>query len=464
MFASAKRAERDGGDHRRASSSSLLPIVSHNTTHNHSASSRLPHSSTTPSRHITCALPTRRAGAFVLFPSCLMAALVWLLIHLFFASASGGSTSAIPASSSSLADLALEKVLADSAQIFGLFPAPPSSQKKPPNKTSDRANWMSNLPDATPLTRLNIPGTHDSATWNFSRATQASIPYDADADVVADPAIYRCQRASIAAALGAGVRFFDLRYGLDPATRRGLVFFHREALLSAQANVEGVLFAFYAWLAAHPSEVVLLSFQYEGAKGRASPDDAPVAHALLVAALTGPAARMFIHQGRDVLPLLGDARGRVVLVRRFEGDGEGELQVPGIQLPPSRWPDNGRSFAIVYNEPRNLSAYVEDYYEPNDLPASLAQNVTANIEAKMQAVEAHLHMAAAADGDAGGGNGESLFITFASAEHTSNELPLTPEIMALGNGSEITPGGGVNVRLAEVLRGEGLRGRRVGIV
>ncbi|KAK3333172.1 PLC-like phosphodiesterase [Cercophora scortea] len=400
-----------------------------------------------------------------------MAALVWLLIHLFFASATG-STSGIPSSSSSssLADLALQKILADSAQVFGPFP--------PPSSKGNRAEWMSSLPDSTPLSHLNIPGTHDSATWNFSRATQASIPYDTDAaHAVADPAIYRCQRSSMAAALDAGVRFFDLRYGLDPATRLDLVFFHREALLSAQATVEGMLFAFYAWLAAHPTEVVLLSFQYEGGKGRPpsanATADAQAAHALLVAALTSPAARLYIHQARNVLPLLGEARGKVLLIRRFEDTDDNEvLQLPGIHLPPSRWPDNGKSFAITFNPARNMSAYIEDYYEPNDLPEPLAQNVTANIEAKMQAVEAHLRMAAAdadADADADAGkeedsSGRSLFITFASAEHTSNERPLTPEIMALGNGSEVTPRGGVNVRLAEVLKGDGLKGRRVGIV
>lgn len=52
--------------------------------------------------------------------------------------------------SSALADLALEKVLRDAAPIFGIY-----------NQTTrtNTSEWMKNIPDDTPIVRMNIPGT-----------------------------------------------------------------------------------------------------------------------------------------------------------------------------------------------------------------------------------------------------------------------------------------------------------------
>ncbi len=113
--------------------------------------------------------------------------------------------------SSFLADQALSKVLQDGSQIFGV---------SEDGNSSSTATWMRRYPDWTPLVHLNIPGTHESATWNFSEATRASINPDAG---VGDPALYRCQGRSLADALNAGIRLFDLRYALDPTDAR-LVF------------------------------------------------------------------------------------------------------------------------------------------------------------------------------------------------------------------------------------------------
>ncbi|KAJ7815694.1 hypothetical protein B0H14DRAFT_2846620 [Mycena olivaceomarginata] len=34
---------------------------------------------------------------------------------------------------------------------------------------------MRNYPDATKLVHMTLPGTHDSATWNYTQATQDSL-------------------------------------------------------------------------------------------------------------------------------------------------------------------------------------------------------------------------------------------------------------------------------------------------
>jgi len=85
---------------------------------------------------------------------------------------------------------------------------------------------MSRYPDEMLLVHMNIPGSHESATWNFSQATKDSLRQDTD---VQEPEVYRCQSKSILDLLEMGVRFFDLRYAVDP-TFTDLVFWHNEAL------------------------------------------------------------------------------------------------------------------------------------------------------------------------------------------------------------------------------------------
>ncbi|KAK3939898.1 PLC-like phosphodiesterase [Diplogelasinospora grovesii] len=349
--------------------------------------------------------------------------------------------------SPSLADLALQKVLSDSSQIFGV----PSHYNT--TTATTYSTWMRRLPDSTLLTSINIPGTHESATWNFSRSTRDSLPTNTNpANNVFDAAYYRCQSRSIFDALNAGIRFFDLRYALDPTFTR-LVFWHNAALMSGITTVEDVLFSFYAWLDAHPSETVILSFQYEGSTQPGASNDITV-QTLLFQTLTSSAARRYISQTKDQLPTtLGEARGKIILFRRFDSVYDDHL--PGLHLSPGQWPDNGKDFALVYNTPRNLTAYVEDYYEPDDL---VNQNASTNIAAKLAAVQSHLGKAT---GGGGQGYEDGLFITFASAEHNVNDPPVTPETMAVGNTTLHAPQG-VNQQLVPMLRG--MKGQRVGII
>ena len=107
----------------------------------------------------------------------------------------------------------------------------------------------------------------------------------------------------------------------------------------------------------------------------------------------------------------------------------------------------------------NLSAQIEDYYEPNDLPDG--STAAENVDAKIEAVEGNLRLAAARGGDRK--EGERLFITFTSAENNANRPAVTPNIMALGNGTVLTPDGGVNGRLVREVFPT-LRGKVLGVL
>lgn len=173
---------------------------------------------------------------------------------------------------SGLDSLALGKVLAEAKPIFGQYT----------NTQTRTSTWMSNYPNDTKLVHMNIPGTHDTATWNYSVATQQSLKHVTDlvSDVNQPPEWFRCQDRSIIDMLDAGIRAFDLRYAQD-VTNSTLVFWHGPALQSQTATVEDVLFGFYRWLDDHPSEVLFLSFQYEGNEAMKNVDNEEVSCILL---------------------------------------------------------------------------------------------------------------------------------------------------------------------------------------
>ncbi|ROV98392.1 hypothetical protein VMCG_07202 [Cytospora schulzeri] len=322
------------------------------------------------------------------------------------------------------------------------------------------ASWMSRYPDHTPLVRMNIPGTHDSATWNYTQATQDALSNitAGDGETMYPYQVFRCQSASIIASLNAGVRFFDLRFALDP-TGSKLVFFHSQALMSEIATVDDVVTAFYYWLDKHPSETVILSFQYESSTIVNATFDSTV-QMMLFDILNSTTAARYIEQTHDVLPTLGEARGKVVLFKRFDLDqlpDEYDETLPGLHLSPSLWTEDGSNFALTYNTDSNLTAYIEDYYEPDDLGDN--STVTANIAAKVKATTTHLQMATSRNSS----HADNLFITFASAEHvTTTPVAVTPEVMAIGADNSTTPLGGVNQQILPVLKGH--RGQRMGVV
>ncbi|KAJ6014234.1 hypothetical protein N7540_008825 [Penicillium herquei] len=351
----------------------------------------------------------------------------------------------LPGQCSKLSNFALDKVLEDASQIFGKYV----------KNTSSKAEWMKSYPDDTLLVHMNIPGTHDSSTWNYTQATQDAMLGITDLNQVTVPVpeTFRCQELSFIKMLDMGIRAFDLRYAMDP-TNTSLVFYHSEALLSETANVDNILFGFYQWLDDHPSETLFLSFQYEGSTAKYASNDAAV-QTLLFNSLTSPAAKSYFVQRKDSLGTLGSARGKINLLRRFDLDelpSSYEDAMPGLHFSPSLWTDNDPNIVLTYNTKENLTAYIEDFYQPTTPAGSSA---TENIRWKYNATSSHIVKATTEEPD-------SLFWTWASSENTDNNPPDWPRIMALGNGTASTPTGGVNNLLVPFLKEQ--KNKRVGIV
>ena len=182
----------------------------------------------------------------------------------------------------------------------------------------DVKNWMADLPDATPLSTVNIPGTHDSA----SRFVMASW-------------ITKCQHTDIAKQLQSGVRLLDIRMELKNDT---FVLVHaiidcrkKRFIFSEKLTFADVLKDCLSFLNAHPSETLLVSIKEDDGH------NGDVFYSRFYEQFIAPHKEKWFLANR--FPTLGECRGKIVLLRRC---GLGNMQTEdehGIDL--SHWPDQG---------------------------------------------------------------------------------------------------------------------------
>lgn len=162
------------------------------------------------------------------------------------------------------------------------------------------ADWMAALPDELPLSRVVLPGTHDSATRYVQLAWFS-----------------KCQGLSIREQLDAGFRYLDVRLGDAEKGEDFPRLVHgftncRSGFAGGKLYLDAVLADCYAFLAAHPTETVVFAVKHEYG-------DLPTAEFERV--LDGfVRVREPFWLLTDELPTLGEARGKLVLLRRYEDE------------------------------------------------------------------------------------------------------------------------------------------------
>lgn len=163
------------------------------------------------------------------------------------------------------------------------------------------ADWMAKLDDGMPLSEVVLPGTHDSATKNVQLAF-----------------ITKCQALSVGEQLEAGFRYLDIRlsasgdrfklmHGFTNCTTSGWPW-------AGALYLEDVLSDCYTFLLAHPTETIVFAVKHE--HGSETPEQF---QALLNAYIQkNPDAWLLT----DSIPTVGEARGRLVLLRHYETPSE----------------------------------------------------------------------------------------------------------------------------------------------
>ena len=172
------------------------------------------------------------------------------------------------------------------------------------------ADWMAALPDEMPLCDIVLPGTHDSATQYVQLAFFS-----------------KCQSLSIAQQLEAGFRYLDIRLGDTekggdyPRLMHGFTNC-KTGIFGGTLTLDAVLADCYAFLAQHPTETVIFAVKHEHG------DSAVADFQRTLQGFT--AAREANWLLTDTLPTLGEARGKLVLLRRWEDEAGlgGESGVP----------------------------------------------------------------------------------------------------------------------------------------
>ena len=170
------------------------------------------------------------------------------------------------------------------------------------------ADWMAALDDSTPLNLVTLPGTHNAGAANAQLAFFS-----------------KCQSLGIRAQLEAGYRYLDIRLGKDEADgelilKHGFTNCKPSALSSRALTLAEAAADCCAFLDAHPTEAVLFCVKHEHG-------DFPISEmqTLLAAECAKAPERWFLS---DTLPTVGEARGKIVLLRRYGDDaGLGEAAV-----------------------------------------------------------------------------------------------------------------------------------------
>ncbi|KAJ7502630.1 PLC-like phosphodiesterase [Mycena galericulata] len=310
-----------------------------------------------------------------------------------------------------LADSALAEILERAAPILGR-----DNEGSPTSLTSD---WMAGFRDDTKLVDMNLPGTHDAATWDYSAARQTElIKYTGP---IPSAVFFRCQERSLVQALNDGIRVFDLRLGYNPGDDT-IGFYHGVAMLGPTTTLQDVLYGLYDWLIAHPSEAILVSInQEEGSKTLYDKKFEEI----LFATLNNDLGKKFWLTTARGLGTLGAARGKLVLLQRFTYQFLSSPSNPfGIHLDAEQWTPNGGDIKLIYNQEPDRIAYIQDTFMPL-VPRN--SGADANITSKFEAVTGHL--AKAMNHSSAPGVDEALYISFASAHANGDEVPVTPNVL-----------------------------------
>lgn len=193
--------------------------------------------------------------------------------------------------------------------------------------SANHASWMKEFNDDTPLSALSMPGTHNSPTHH-----------------TALPSV-RCQAVSVPEQLDNGVRFLDIRVQPDdPAdpSKDTLILVHGVFPVSLKGNkyLSDLVKDVFAFLARNPSESVIMSVKREGPGEHT---DAQLSRRLRDH-YAGDTNRWFT---APHIPTLREARGKIVLMRRFTLDDslKAEHGGAGWCLDAEHW---------AYNTPHDM--------------------------------------------------------------------------------------------------------------
>jgi 1-phosphatidylinositol phosphodiesterase len=153
-------------------------------------------------------------------------------------------------------------------------------------------NWMSFIPDSTKLSKLAIPGTHDSAAYKFFPKSVLAMT----------------QLKNIKDQLKLGIRFLDIR---GRQINNNIYMYHW--VFDLEQNLDSVLKTCYKFLDENPSETIIFCIQDEESKAKQNTESYYTTLKRIYHAQNP--TKWFID---DKIPKLSEVRGKIVLLRKFD--------------------------------------------------------------------------------------------------------------------------------------------------
>ncbi|ABN64829.1 predicted protein [Scheffersomyces stipitis CBS 6054] len=227
--------------------------------------------------------------------------------------------------------------------------------------------WLKEIDDNTRLSKLSIPGTHNSA------ACHTALPS------------VQCQGKSVTDQLKHGVRFLDIRAGRqlikndDPKQELQVIHGKFPVRIPFPIQLEDVLKEVYDFLDDNKSETVIVSLKQEGSNDWDNPNDE----------FPNLIWEKYVEPNKDKwylntdIPKVGDARGKAVLFRRFGVNNEDRKREFGFDAASWKYntTDDDRGSFVVQdfcevqkaddiptkiNYVKDLANKAKDYTKDND--------------------------------------------------------------------------------------------------
>jgi len=245
----------------------------------------------------------------------------------------------------------------------------PAFNRADGTKVSGSADWMAQLPDRNKISVVTIPGTHDSATKNVGLAYFS-----------------KCQSFTIERQLESGYRYLDIRLAVDGGQLKLMHGFNEcrvgGAPWSETMYLEDVLSQCYSFLDEHPTEFIIFAVKQE--HGRESVNEF---ERLLASFVMQEPERWLL---TDKIPTVGEARGKLILMRRYE-DKAGLGASAGM---PILWEEQGNRKDTDKNiaEENNgtYTLWVQDRYK-YDVDTKWAAFVAGQESDKIDTVNMSIH-------------------------------------------------------------------------
>jgi len=192
------------------------------------------------------------------------------------------------------------------------------------------ADWMAGIDNTRYLSELSIPGTHDCGA-DLHTSEQGVESY-----------VVIAQDFRLSNQLLLGVRWFDVRLSDDEGT---MTVFHGDYYL--HKNFTDLITQAIDFLNAHPTETVVFVIKQE----HSNRGDDAFANGIWCGYLYPYLDHFWLN---NYIPMLGEVRGKIVIMRQFEGTHGYPMGSPLI------WQDN--TTGNIYTSDNNFYYYVQDHY------------------------------------------------------------------------------------------------------